>query len=399
MRIALAIDQFDPRKGGAERYAFALVRGLLDTGHELHIFSRRLGPRLDGAFGHPIPVSSFPRGLREWRFASAVEQTLRGEAFDVSLGLGRVFGADVLMPHGGVHAAWFERDLSSQSPLRRLLLGKSRRWMSRQHRNALRIETIQYRDPGLRAVIAVSQLVKEELLQHHPLAPERVPVIRNGVDLDRYHPGLRLSLGRQGRARWGLGDGPVVLFAANNFRLKGLGAFLRILAAVQGEMGDPRVKGLVVGGGHQTPYRSLARRIGCLGQVRFAGPLEQMEQAFAVADVLLQPTYHDTCSLTTLEALACGVPVVTTRHNGASEVLHTPLAGFIVEEPEQVALLAAETARLLRTNRADREEVAGAARTCVERLSAQENLAAVLRVLEEAAEEKRQIPRTVLIPG
>jgi UDP-glucose:(heptosyl)LPS alpha-1,3-glucosyltransferase len=100
------------------------------------------------------------------------------------------------------------------------------------------------------------------------------------------------------------------------------------------------VHALVIGRGRAAPYERLARRRGCREVIRFLPAAPDVRPYYAAADLLLQPTYYDPCSMATLEALACGLPVVTTRFNGAGELIEPGVHGYVVDDPREVEALA-----------------------------------------------------------
>jgi len=136
------------------------------------------------------------------------------------------------------------------------------------------------------------------------------------------------------------------VFAGHNFRLKGLPQALAALAlGVRGNT-DRRCQLIVMGGGHTSRMLRLARRLGLAEAVRFVGNTRNSERYYAASDFLLFPTFYDPCANVTFEALASGIPVVTTRRNGASELVTNGREGWIVEHPGCVEQMAEHIAKL-----------------------------------------------------
>jgi UDP-glucose:(heptosyl)LPS alpha-1,3-glucosyltransferase len=126
-------------------------------------------------------------------------------------------------------------------------------------------------------------------------------------------------------------DGQIVLlFAAHNFALKGLGTVLRALKRVD----RPDFHLVVAGRGNRDRYSRLAGRLGIADQVTFTGFVPDIRDSYAVADAFVQPTFYDPCSLAILEAAASGVAVVTSRFNGASELFRDGQSASVVADPE-----------------------------------------------------------------
>jgi UDP-glucose:(heptosyl)LPS alpha-1,3-glucosyltransferase len=121
----------------------------------------------------------------------------------------------------------------------------------------------------------------------------------------------------------------VALFIAMNYHLKGLEPLLRSVHLVK----HKQCCLLVAGNRHTGPYERLARRLGVRNRVRFIGYCADARDCYFAADFLVHPTFYDPCSLVVLEAQACGLPDITSRFNGASELLDPPHDGYVVDDP------------------------------------------------------------------
>jgi UDP-glucose:(heptosyl)LPS alpha-1,3-glucosyltransferase len=170
-----------------------------------------------------------------------------------------------------------------------------------------------------------------------------VPVIHNAIDPARFPDHDRPTVRASARQAWDLEPDAVVgAVVAMNYRLKGLEPLLRALPLI------PRPFRLLVAGSPQTrPWRRLAARLGIDDRVRFIGHCADIRRVFFASDLFVHPTFYDPCSLVALEAIACGLPVVTTTNNGAGELLRSPDEGFIVSDPHDREQLAAPITALL----------------------------------------------------
>jgi UDP-glucose:(heptosyl)LPS alpha-1,3-glucosyltransferase len=133
-------------------------------------------------------------------------------------------------------------------------------------------------------------------------------------------------------------DEIVGLFVAMNYRLKGMAQLLRALVHVSKER---RFRIVVVGSDKYKQYERMARRLGLEDRVKFLGFRSDPRDAYFGADFLVHPTFYDPCSLVALEALACGLPVLTSRYNGAGEKLAPPVDGLIINDPHDARELGA----------------------------------------------------------
>jgi UDP-glucose:(heptosyl)LPS alpha-1,3-glucosyltransferase len=131
------------------------------------------------------------------------------------------------------------------------------------------------------------------------------------------------------------GDVLVLLAAANNFRLKGVRFAIEAIAALR-----PRPALLLVAGdGEIDEFKWLAQVAGVASQVRFLGRVADMPSLYGAADVFVHPTAHDACSLATLEAMASGLPVITTRYDGAADGVENGRDGLVLQRLSTRALV------------------------------------------------------------
>jgi UDP-glucose:(heptosyl)LPS alpha-1,3-glucosyltransferase len=243
----------------------------------------------------------------------------------------------------------------------------------------LALERRLFADPRLRRVIANSRQVKEEIIRHYHLAPERLAVVHNGLDRQRFRPlseperlERRASLGGTARR-------PIVLFAGSGFGRKGLAHLLEAF----GGMKSKKALLWVAGKGYPAPYQRQARRLGLAERFKFWGPQADLAPFYQAATVLALPTIYDPCSNVVLEALGCGTPVITTAANGAAEFLSPGQNGEVLGRGDAVSdLTRALDDYLLR---GEAPEVRRAAAAAVAGLSWQTTVAQTLAVLEEAA--------------
>jgi len=317
LRIGLTVDRLDPRKGGMEAVIADLVRFLAERGHELHGFTLEAAP--DVPFRAHRIAARGPRARREALFAARSVLAARAARCHVLLGFRHCPGVDVYYPHAGLSRYALARRLETLGPLARTAK-RLARGASAKHRLFERHERLLLLDRRVQ-VVAVSPLVAD-LFVAAGVEPDRITVAQNGVDAVRFRPRRASDDPPPERtlARAGAGS-LLVLYVSHNFRLKGLGSLLRALRIARAH-GDFHLA--VLGRDRAGPYRRLASRLGIADHVAFLGTVPAPERFYRAADAFVLPTAHDPCSLATLEAMAAGLPVVTTRTNGA---LHLVVEG------------------------------------------------------------------------
>ncbi|HET8563692.1 MAG TPA: glycosyltransferase family 4 protein [Candidatus Binatia bacterium] len=341
MRIALAHKQLN-RSGGTERDLYRTAEGLRDLGHEIHLFCGEYGVKPPpGTIAHRVPLAPFGRTARLWSFAALAPRIIRRYKCDVIVSFGRMIYQDVLRSGGGSHKLFLEKMGHENGVWRRL-------WQraSIYHQSLLAMEKRQFQAGHYKTILAVSDNVKRELISTYSVPQDKIAVIYNGVDQQRFHPSLRQKFRDSVRRQWGIPlDAAVVLFVGSGFRRKGLDRLFKVWSS-------PRLKGaylLVVGDDAQRRrYRVWAEAD---GRVVFAGRQEDVERYYGAADLVALPAVQEAFGNVVLEALACGLPVLVSKAVGASEVLRGALADGILGRPEDSAELEAKLLSMLDQSR------------------------------------------------
>jgi UDP-glucose:(heptosyl)LPS alpha-1,3-glucosyltransferase len=330
MRIAIVVERFEAGRGGVENVAWRAAHGLADAGDEVHVVARRASPA-PAVRVHPIAVPASWQPLRVLAFSRAAARAAPRGSFDIVYSLCRTVHQDVYRAGAGSHADYLERRHPGPG-------GRFRR-LSPRHAALLSLERRAFRDTT-QLVVCNSEMVRSEIERRYGVEPRRTAIVRNGVDLERFHPRRREREGARRRRELGAGSEPVWLFAGSGFARKGLDTALRALA--RAEPGDAWL--WVAGGDRDVRWRRLAQSLGVDSRVRFLGFRDDLPALYAAADALLLPTRYDAFANVCLEAAAAGMPVVTSAANGAAELLAD--AGRCLQDPEDVAGFAAALAEL-----------------------------------------------------
>ncbi len=386
MRIALVIPHFDPRRGGAERWTWDFADRLARHAHEVHVVAETFGPGADRTVNHFVPVAGHTGSLRRLGFAAGAERILRGLGADIVHDMGHGWYGDVFMPHGGTRNGSFRQNLLFW-PRGLRWAKRASAWLLPRYRTFRALERRQYGERRL--FVALSRMVERDMIAFHGVPPEQIRVVYNGVDTERFDPAERKRYRAAVRSELGVQDAVVFLLVAHNFRLKGVPEAIRAAALLAAERRDFRV--LVVGNDRPGRYNRLAQRLGCADVVRLVGSRSDTVPVYAAADVYLHPTYYDPCSLVVLEALASGLPVITTRHNGAGELITAGQEGSVADDPADIAGLRDAMRELLAS---DVRHACGArARVLAERHDMERNYREMIAVYDEAASLGRRLAK------
>ena len=378
IRFAIGLKDFSKKKGGAERYLVDLCTRMATEGYEVHVYAEHQEEENPGIYFHSVKTIPFPKSLRLLSFAIRATRAIENGNYDITFGAGNTLKADILQPHGGVHWAWFWRSLRVYDhPILWLIkiLGRvfsPKQWVSGW------VEDAPYQQKALRSVIAISDMVKQDMRHWYQIPEEKITVVYNGVDIDHFHPRNR-QYREEIRRRHGIGEELVILFVSNNFRMKGLSYLIRALANMNKKATIP-VKCLILGRDRKEPYLRLGKRLGISEAMVFAGSTDEPEKYYGASDLLVHPTFYDACSLTVLEALASGLPVITTHTNGASGIITEGQEGFVISDPRDDHTLAEKISFFLNREKVERASIA--ARQLAESYSLERNWREMKNILE-----------------
>jgi UDP-glucose:(heptosyl)LPS alpha-1,3-glucosyltransferase len=390
MKVALSVDSADPARGGAETYTYWLAGRLARDGHEVHLFAVGLPAELPtGVVGHVLRPRGITPAAKARDLVRQCAAVLPPLDFDVIHATNRTLTMDVFQPHGGTLRGTMDANLGMLSPAARRL--KRLRWsLSGRRRAFLDLERRQMARAagGETELIALSEMVRDDVVRFYGVPVERIRVIYNGVDTERFNPAACASRRDEARARYGIRQGETVaLLLAHTPRLKGLYQLIVALAVARLRTPNLPLRLLVVGHFHPEPFERRARWVGLSEALAIFDATNDPLTAYAAADLYAQPTHYDPCSLTVLEAMACGLPVITSRRNGVSELITTGCEGYVLEAPRDPERLAETLTALCDTPR--RGAMGRAARALAEQHSTERNYRDILAVYERVMAAKR----------
>ncbi len=384
MQVALVLRQFDPRRGGLEQWTSRFAERLHQRGHEVHVVAQRFGPTCPRAAVVPHLVE----GNSPMVFAEAAQARLMALAPDVIHDMGAGWYCDVFHPHGG---SWVSVTRRKQDMAPPWLRGVKRRvdGLLPRHRRYRRLSARQYADSG-QLMLALSQAVADDFRCLHGVPNERIRLVYNGVDTQHFSPEHRRQWREPLRQRLGLDNQAVLaLIVAHNFRLKGVPTLLRAMRRFRGRRCPLHL--VVVGGKRLVRWQMAAAGMGLGRQVHFMGSVDDPRPYYAAADFYVHPTIYDTCSLVVLEAAASGLPVVTTRANGVSELLKHRADSLLLNDPLDDAGLADSMRFLL--DETQRARFGSAARQIALSHTLDRNVDDVLAVYQDAIAMRQTFQR------
>ncbi len=309
--------------GGVERATAGLVGALVDHGYEVHLLSPRGQAPMRGVTLHTLLLPPLPSPARVLALAMNARRAIAGGSWDVVQSHERTLDQDVYRAGEGCHRAYLASETRPRARglYHRIVLSLERRVFTRTPR-----------------IVAIAEAGRREIASLYGVAPDRLSVVYNGVDLERFHPKNRAQYRGGVRAEVGIpANAFTVLFVGSGFARKGLSTAIEAFAALS----DRGSRLVVLGKGDAREYQDLALRLGVGERVVWLGARNDPERWYAGADIVVLPSRYEPFGNVHLEALAAGLPVVASSRAGGAEVIVEGVNGSVVNPTDVPAITAA----------------------------------------------------------
>jgi UDP-glucose:(heptosyl)LPS alpha-1,3-glucosyltransferase len=333
VKLALVRQEYTPY-GGAERFLEQAIPAVQGFGVDITVIARHW-PASDPQrvlICNPPYAGSL---ARDWGFARSVQRILRSGQFDLVQSHERIPGCEIFRAGDGVHAEWLRQRARILG-----IAGRARLMLNPYHAYVKAAERAMFLSPRLRAVICNSHMVEQEIQEHFGVDESRLHVIHNGVDTEKFHPDLGKEHRAAGRARLGWTDDDLVLLlVGSGFERKGVGVVLEALRNL-----SANVKLIVVGKDKRLGrYRAQVKQLGLDSRVHFSGAQKDVLPYYGAADIFVLPALYEPFPNVVLEALASGLPVITSTKCGARELIENGHEGYVIDALDVSALSSAVT--------------------------------------------------------
>lgn len=327
-RLAIVRQKYNAA-GGAERFVSRALDALQASGAiEVGLIARKWEALKDvqACMANPFYLGNL---WRDWGFAHAARQLWRDKKFDLVQSHERIPGCHIYRAGDGVHRQWLKLRATASTPFSTLST-----WLNPYHHYVKYAEKAMFLDPALKLVICNSHMVKQEIQHYFGLPDNRFAVIYNGVDTQEFHPSLKAHYRQSMRQQWDIPyEVPLLVYVGSGFERKGVARAIEVLALC------PDVYLMVVGKDkHAARYKSLAKQLGVGGRVKFTGAQTDVKPYYAMADGFILPTLYDPFPNVCVEAMACGLPVFTTRQCGAAELIEQGNNGWVCDALDTVEM-------------------------------------------------------------
>ena len=308
--------------GGAERFIERLLPGLAEHNVDVSLIARKWAGETNSPMQWvPCDPFYFGSAWRDKSFARAACDKVAQGGYDLVQSHERLSCCDIFRAGDGVHAAWLEA--------RQQYLGESLGWLKLNpfHANSLRAEARMFGSARLKRVICISSMVRQDVQRFYAVPDEKLVTIYNGIDLNAFSVDC---VAKKQEIRQTLkipADALVYVFVGSGFKRKGLEVAIRAL--------PPEAHLIAVGKDKETArFQKIAAETGAntaqSQRVHFVGPQKDVRPYYAAADAFVFPTIYEPFGSVILEAMACGLPVMTTDRCGAGEIITQGVDGFVL---------------------------------------------------------------------
>jgi UDP-glucose:(heptosyl)LPS alpha-1,3-glucosyltransferase len=328
LKIALIRKRYLPDKGGAEKTAARFVENFTARGHQITVFAEMFSAtETDNLKWIKVPKSSMPTFCRTASFHRQAQKILKKDnlrdSFDIVYSMCRTYPVDIFRVTEQLHAKWLPIGYSNWAKF------------NPRHSGIISLERKSLTEKRTKMIVANSHLIRRQLTEEFNYPAEKIQVIYNGMNHDKFYPA---SVAEKMEARKKINIDQhrnICLFCASNFKIKGLAAAIEVVASLKENLRNNTLL-IVVGGDKSTPFIKLAEEYGIAKNIIFAGTQKNMRDYYIAADILLYPSLYETFSNVCLEAMGCGLPVITTRQIGAYELIDEGINGFSVSTCDNI---------------------------------------------------------------
>lgn len=381
MKIALIRKEYTESRGGAERYAVCLGSGLERLGHEVHVFTGLWDTECDSNITfHKVPFIRNPSPLKNLSFQRNARNLLKKDNFDIIHGLSQVYPQDIYRVGDGLHRHWMQIQIPDN-------FKGIFKYLNPRHQVILAIEKQIFKNGHYHRIIANSSLCKQQIQHYYGVPEKKIELIYNGIDLNTFNLLVRRKFRQAVRRRSGFKDEEtVLLFVGHNFKRKGLQSALQCAILVKAR--GYNIKLVIAGRGNPRPFIKTAADHGFTEDLVFLGQIKNIETIYGASDILIHPALYDPCSNVCLEAMACGLPAVTTRMNGVSEIIEDGQSGLVLEHPWEIAKMADGIESLLENQGAKLQLMGQRAACAAEQYPIEKNIQKTIEVYRDVLHEK-----------
>ncbi|HSW68941.1 MAG TPA: lipopolysaccharide core heptose(I) kinase RfaP [Gammaproteobacteria bacterium] len=325
MKLAFCLFRYFPF-GGLQRDFLRIAEECIKRGHTVDVYCMDWEGEKDARFSITIiPAKGWQNHTRIGSFAAQLQSCLNREKYDLIVGFNKMPGLDV----------YYAADACFQAKARE----KHGFWyrLMPRYRHLLRFEKAVFSAEVSTQILLISKAEQPKFMQYYSTSPERFHLLPPGINQDRIAPSHALEIRTHTRQEFNIQEDEfLVLLIGSGFKTKGLDRVLFGLAALPDAI-KKRVKLFVIGKDHSKTFQQQARELNVMNQTFFLGGRDDVPRFLLAGDLLLHPAYYENTGTVLLEAIASGLPVLTTDVCGYADYIIQAKAGKVLPSPFQQA--------------------------------------------------------------
>lgn len=326
MKQVVLLKSRSSQQGGLEKMASRIAQAFLDKGANVTILTTGDAPAQSNIPVIATKTVPWPAFLRMEQFDYFVRRWIKQHGADLIFGMDRNRIQTHIRAGNGVHAAYLKSRFLTDGLFKACICH-----FNPLHRKILELEQEAFENPGLQKLFTNSAMVRHQILEHYRVDPAKIEVIHNGVEWHEMEKDFAMwpEKREEGLKKFFLNPNEFhLLFIGNGYSRKGLDKLLFALA----QMPQEPIHLSVIGKDNRIDlYRAKAAQLGLQNKVSFFGPSGEIRLFYQLADCLIIPSFYDPFANVTIEALAMGLFVLSSKHNGGHEIL-TQANGAVIED-------------------------------------------------------------------
>lgn len=320
MKLAFCLFKYFPY-GGLQRDFLRIAKLCHARGHEIHVLTMQWeGEQIPELHLHLFPPRGMQNHTRIRRFISQALAFAQEQNFDLMIGFNKMPGLDL----------YYAADVCFQSRLK----SKLHAWLPR-YRQLLALENAVFASGAKTKIMLISPLQQPFFTGYYKTEANRFHLLPPGIDKKRLSVPNATTMRQTIRLQHGLSDqDKLLILAGSGFKTKGLDRAILGLAHLPPSLRQQSHL-FVLGQDHPASFISLAKRLGVIQQVHFLGGRNDIANFLFAADLLVHPAYHENTGTVLLEAMTCGLPVLTVETCGYAHYVREAGAGHVLSSPFQ----------------------------------------------------------------
>ncbi|MDR2165846.1 MAG: glycosyltransferase family 4 protein [Zoogloeaceae bacterium] len=318
MRLAFILYKYFPF-GGLQRDFLRIAAECQRRGHAVRVYTLKWEGSVPAGFDLRVaPVAARSNHRRNEKFAAWIADDLKKQPADKTIGFNKMPGLDF---YYAADPCFEEKARTLRNPLYRL---------TARYRHFAAYERAVFGPEARTRILMISATQRPLFEKHYGTPPERFFMLPPGLEQSRRAPANAVEIRTGFRLAFGLDDAsPLLLQIGSGFKTKGLDRSLKALAAQP----FPRARLIAIGQDNPRPFLRQARALGLANRVRILEGRDDIPRFLLGADLLIHPAYNENTGTVLLEALAAGLPVLTTDVCGYAHYIAEADAGIVLPSP------------------------------------------------------------------